>query len=119
MLSLVLRCGGTCQAYNRGVAQSGSASALGAEGRWFESSLPDQALQATRATRGSSSVGRASAFQAECRGFESRLPLQKAAFWAALFSGRQFCDFSKSAKLSLAQFGLSCARSSVDRAAAF
>ncbi len=25
----------------RGVAQPGSASALGAEGRWFESSLPD------------------------------------------------------------------------------
>ena len=26
----------------RGVAQLGSASALGAEGRWFESSRPDQ-----------------------------------------------------------------------------
>ena len=29
----------------RGVAQPGSASALGAEGRWFESSLPDQLFQ--------------------------------------------------------------------------
>ena len=29
----------------RGVAQPGSASALGAEGRWFESSLPDQCFQ--------------------------------------------------------------------------
>ncbi len=28
----------------RGVAQLGSASALGAEGRWFESSRPDQGL---------------------------------------------------------------------------
>ena len=28
---------------NRGVAQLGSASALGAEGRWFESSHPDHA----------------------------------------------------------------------------
>ena len=27
---------------NRGVAQLGSASALGAEGRWFESSHPDK-----------------------------------------------------------------------------
>ena len=26
----------------RGVAQLGSASALGAEGRWFKSSLPDR-----------------------------------------------------------------------------
>ena len=30
---------------DRGVAQSGRASALGAEGRWFESSLPDQFCQ--------------------------------------------------------------------------
>ncbi len=29
----------------RGVAQPGSASALGAEGRWFESSLPDHSFQ--------------------------------------------------------------------------
>ena len=28
----------------RGVAQPGSASALGAEGRWFESGRPDQSL---------------------------------------------------------------------------
>jgi hypothetical protein len=28
----------------RGVAQPGSASALGAEGRWFESSLPDHSV---------------------------------------------------------------------------
>ena len=27
---------------HRGIAQSGSASALGAEGRWFESSISDQ-----------------------------------------------------------------------------
>ena len=30
------------KSFNRGVAQSGSASALGAEGRWFESSISDQ-----------------------------------------------------------------------------
>ncbi len=35
----------------RGVAQSGSASALGAEGRWFESSLPDQLSQGVRPQR--------------------------------------------------------------------
>ncbi len=29
----------------RGVAQLGSASALGAEGRWFESSRPDQNIR--------------------------------------------------------------------------
>ena len=49
-----------------------SASALGAEGRRFESGRPDQKWIAG----GSSSAGRASAFQAECREFESRLPLQ-------------------------------------------
>jgi hypothetical protein len=32
----------TLESVGRGVAQPGSASALGAEGRWFESSLPDQ-----------------------------------------------------------------------------
>ena len=30
----------------RGIAQSGSASALGAEGRWFESSYPDHGFLA-------------------------------------------------------------------------
>ena len=30
---------------DRGVAQPGSASALGAEGRWFESSLPDHFIK--------------------------------------------------------------------------
>lgn len=53
----------------RGVAQLGSASALGAEGRWFESSHPDQFVC------GGSSIGRAVAFQATCCGFESRPPL--------------------------------------------
>ena len=38
----------------RGVAQSGSASALGAEGRWFESSLPDQQVHRLRLPRSSS-----------------------------------------------------------------
>ena len=32
------------QGHIRGLAQSGSASALGAEGRWFESSISDQNL---------------------------------------------------------------------------
>ena len=31
--------------FTRGVAQPGSASALGAEGRWFESSLPDHFIK--------------------------------------------------------------------------
>ena len=52
----------------RGVAQAGSAPALGAGGRPFKSGRPDHA--------GVAQLGRASAFQAEGRGFESRLPLQ-------------------------------------------
>ena len=34
----------TCPAINRGIAQSGSASALGAEGRGFKSYCPDHSL---------------------------------------------------------------------------
>ena len=43
---------------HRGVAQFGSASALGAEGRWFESSRPDQRMRVWF-------NGRTSAFQAD------------------------------------------------------
>ena len=46
---------------DRGVAQLGSASALGAEGRWFESSRPDHALRVWF-------NGRTSAFQADDAG---------------------------------------------------
>ena len=58
----------------RGVAQLGSATALGAVGRWFESSHPDHFFFLLYPC-GGSSIGRASAFQADCCGFESRPPL--------------------------------------------
>ena len=38
----------------RGVAQPGSASALGAEGRMFESSRPDQSFNLVTSSAGSS-----------------------------------------------------------------
>ena len=41
-----------CSETARGVAQSGSASALGAEGRWFESSLPDHKIKELQKTEG-------------------------------------------------------------------
>ena len=62
----------------RGVAQLGSATALGAVGRWFESSHPDHFLLCLC---GGSSIGRASAFQADCCGFESRPPLHKISYF--------------------------------------
>ncbi len=63
----------------RGVAQLGSATALGAVGRWFESSHPDHFFFLLYPC-GGSSIGRASAFQADCCGFESRPPLHKILF---------------------------------------
>ncbi len=53
-----------------GIGAVGSARALGARGRRFESAIPDLS--------GSSSAGRASPFQGEGREFESRLPLKQA-----------------------------------------
>ena len=64
----------------RGVAQLGSATALGAVGRWFESSHPDHFFFLLYPC-GGSSIGRASAFQADCCGFESRPPLHKIPFF--------------------------------------
>ena len=64
----------------RGVAQLGSATALGAVGRWFESSHPDHFFFLLYPC-GGSSIGRASAFQADCCGFESRPPLHKISFF--------------------------------------
>ena len=59
---------------NRGVAQSGSASALGAEGRRFESCHPDQ-LWPYRL------VVRTSAFHAENRGSIPLGATFKKGFW--------------------------------------
>ena len=67
----------------RGVAQLGSATALGAVGRWFESSHPDHFFFLLYPC-GGSSIGRASAFQADCCGFESRPPLHKIPFFLRL-----------------------------------
>ena len=64
----------------RGVAQLGSATALGAVGRWFESSHPDHFFFLLYPC-GGSSIGRASAFQADCCGFESRPPLHKISYF--------------------------------------
>ena len=69
----------------RGVAQLGSATALGAVGRWFESSHPDHFFFLLYPC-GGSSIGRASAFQADCCGFESRPPLHKISYFSSITS---------------------------------
>ncbi len=69
-------------AERRDVAQPGSAPALGAGGRRFESARPDQHF--FRA--GVAQLARASAFQAEGRGFEPRLPLHSRCLLSAPLS---------------------------------
>lgn len=78
----------------RGVAQLGSATALGAVGRWFESSHPDHFFFLLYPC-GGSSIGRASAFQADCCGFESRPPLHKIPYFSSISSllYASFCSF--------------------------
>ena len=59
---------------SRGVAQSGSAPASGAGGRWFKSSRPDHLSLRVRNVRGVAQLGSASALGAEGRWFKSSRP---------------------------------------------
>ena len=76
----------------RGVAQLGSATALGAVGRWFESSHPDHFFFLLYPC-GGSSIGRASAFQADCCGFESRPPLHKISCFKSPPCSRHYSEY--------------------------
>ena len=76
----------------RGVAQLGSATALGAVGRWFESSHPDHFFFLLYPC-GGSSIGRASAFQADCCGFESRPPLHKISYFKSPSCSRNNSEY--------------------------
>ena len=59
---------------SRGVAQSGSAPASGAGGRWFKSSRPDHLSLRVRNVRGVAQLGSAPAWGAGGRWFKSSRP---------------------------------------------
>ena len=61
--------------FSRDVAQSGSASAWGAEGHEFKSRRPDQSRMSDE-VRGVAQPGSAPALGAGCRGFKSHRPDQ-------------------------------------------